>query len=274
MSSASHVPLSKVIEVISSGAPKSDRAVLEHLQKCEECRLVAEGYAALRKVVRNLPRPDPPEELHKQAVSLAATLAQDQIRRRRVNRMRIALSAILAGAVLAGFGGWQWTRTRTPSGIEAPTPAPPSRDSVVTPSPDSQRAPSPQPTFVSKGRIFDDAQRVRDALSSDPTVEAFRRYYKASDVGSNQRSMQMQLGELAGNVKGRTPAECMNVVLRGIPRPTLPAYVERARYNGRDAWLMVFVYSPDSQPDSALSGVIFYATAVEDCTFLATAFWA
>jgi predicted anti-sigma-YlaC factor YlaD len=277
MSNDSHLSILQVVRLADKTIDPADRsAAATHIETCPDCRSLAEGYAALRRLARNLSRPDPPKGLQKEVEELAETIAAheaDRLRRRR--RLAVAASliaAVSATAILVALVGW--ARGGGPKILESPTPVP-SALGTSTPGPDATQSTiaGPRPAFVDRGRSYSDSKAVEEALREDATIRQFRDYYTAQDVGSNQRPMQALLAEFAGSTPGRSPAECMNVVLRAVPRPILPAYVEKAKFQGTDAWIMVFVYAPDSAPETHLTGVIFYAMATEDCTFLGTAFW-
>ncbi len=274
----SHPGVGNLVRLVldASAGRRPDKESVSHLRSCKTCKLVGEGIAGLGKLLRELPRPDPPE-----AVTARLTKAARQageVRLARAGRLRalrrvggsavaavVAILLLVAGRALLGAGG------RRP--LESPTPAPPVT-AVASPATDASAPPAgPAPAFVDRGRSFPDLEAARAAIEGDATIRAFKDSYRAEDVGGNQRSMQIRLGEAAAAVRGRSPAECMNAVLRAVPRPILPAYVEHARFAGKDAWLLVFVYARDVGPKEPLSGVVFYAMAVEDCTFLGTAFW-
>ncbi len=263
-----------VLDASAGRHPDNDTA--SHARSCRTCKLAREGIAGLGNLLRELPRPDPPEAVATRLAKAARRAAE--IRLARAERAR-ALRRVGVAAVVAVVGilllvaGRALLVARGGRPVESPTPAT-SPAAPTPPATDGSSPPGgPVPAFVDRGRSFPDLDAARAAIEGDDTVRAFRDYYRAEDVGGNQRTMQLRLGEAAATVRGRSPAECMNAVLRAVPRPMLPAYVEHARFAGKDAWLIVFVYARDVGPREPLSGVVFYAMAVEDCTFLGTAFW-
>lgn len=269
-----------IVEIVRLGERARDEAlgstVADHVVTCPDCRSVAEGYTALRRVLRDLPRPEPPNALQGEIADLVKRIAEEDIAGRKARRRltTIAASAVGVAALAAIVGLLGWAGGRGPTTLESPTPATsPERPVPATTDPAPRDPSGPRPVFVNQGRSFSDTHAVEESIKEDPTVRAFRESYTAEDVGANQRNMQILLAEQARGTPGRSLAECMNVVLRAVPRPILPAYVERAKYRGTDAWLVVFVYAPDSAPRTPLSESIFYSMAVEDCRFLGTAFW-
>ncbi len=256
----------------------SKAAEVAHIESCADCRSLAEGFVALRKALASLPAPEPPLAAPREEIELLAEAIVARAERNRRTKKR-RLAALLVGALVALTAALvvlSWAFGGRSNVLEPPTPAPPATSERGPASPAETSSQSgPQPAFVAKGRSFSDAKDAEAAIKGDPTIAAFQEYYTAAQVGANLPQMQEAIGQMAQSQKvaGRSPAECMNAVLRAVPRPILPAYLERARYQGRDSWLFVFVYAPDSNPSTRLSETIFYAMAVEDCTFLGTASW-
>jgi len=193
--------------------------------------------------------------------------------------LRAAAALVTIVAAIALFT--TLVRSRRQVALLPPTPAPPSPPVASETLPPGDNASGPDapgeeafPAIVDKKRSYASPEAVEEAVKGDPAISKLREKYRATDVGRVQRSLQdYVLGQFPPKPGMRSPGECMNVVFRSVPRPTLPAYVERASYNGTPSWILVFVYAPDSTPESPLSDTLFYAMAQADCTILATAFW-
>lgn len=253
---------------------KRAEAVREHIKECEDCKTGARSIKILSLSLGKLPaealRPDEKSSLVDATRDAAAGRAS-----RRVPVMGwLAAAAVLVVVLAVGIPVLVSTPNKT-SGSDGTGSVQSEQAGVARDSDQSNAAPSlgsgPLPVVITKGGSYSDTAEVDSAVRANPNAVAFLGRYRAGDVGALQRQFQEYVKEQAPVSEGRSPAECMNLVFRSVPRPILPAYVERARFEGQDAWVLAFAFTDNTAADAPLSEVLIYVLAQSDCNFLSTA---
>lgn len=257
--------------------------VRRHIEECDECRSEARSIRILTKALAANPpdklRDDEREALVGAAIEAAET--GDELKARRqmppiawigiaaaiVLLVAVALPVLLTSNKPGGKSGSSNDAAVQSSEARGANSSQPQGAAPAATLPPN----APLPVVVSKGKSYRDTAAIDEAYRANPQASSFVGYYKASDVGALQAMMQTYVNEQAPKDAERSPAECMNTVFRSVPRPLLPAYVERAKYDGTDSWAIVFAFAPDSAPDSLLSENLIYVMTTADCGLVATA---
>lgn len=266
-------PKQSATPLLSSGSREHPRGSVPAERRRDPGKRTQDSDEALRRG---------PTRSHRTAARTAGP-SRRPLRSGKVSPRLVGALALVAliGTLAALFAPRVVTRL-TSRPLPAPTPASP-RPPAATPSTAAPSEPAdflrgrPEPILVDERRSYPDVRSVESRLRSDPRIESFRSAYTVSAVGEVQRPMQELVAERFPSTTGsKSPAECMNAVLRSVPRPLLPAYVERALVSDTDAWILLFVASTegaDVSGEGSLDSMLLYAMDRRDCTILATSFW-
>lgn len=251
------------------------REVREHIAECDDCKSEARSIKILSLALGSIPEEKLRDDERDRLVSAAEAAAAKSKRRVPVFVWLATAAIVLVVAAIAV--PLVFSKSQKPQAAQ-PAAEPQGSAAVGTGRPpsaavqsDTANGPAPQPVIVDKGRSYSDPAQVDQAFRANPQAVAFLGYYSASDVGALQRQMQEDVSLSAPKVAGHSAAECMNIVFRSVPRPVLPAYIERAKFDGTDAWAIVFAYAPEVTPDARLSGELVYVLSTADCLPLASA---
>lgn len=249
-------------------------AVREHIKGCEECKTEARSIKILSLALGKLPA----ESLRADEKSMLVDASREAASRsaaRRVPVMGWLAAAAVILVVLAVGVPLLLSSPQKTSGGDGVGSVQSERAGVATDAGEANAAPSagsgPLPVVITKGGSYSDTAEIDKAVRANPSAAAFLGRYRAGDVGALQRRFQEYVKEQAPVADGRSPAECMNLVFRSVPRPILPAYVERARFEGQDAWVLAFAFTDNTAADAPLNEVLIYVLAQSDCNFLSTA---
>lgn len=118
--------------------------------------------------------------------------------------------------------------------------------------PGDKRFPHPQVLVTNKNYDRDSAA---DAMIK-PSVVEFTLNYTTKHVPYFRENLSREIGSQArlDREDGRVVENCVLSLLAKLDKPALPAYAEKARFEGKDVWLVVVTWSErDSGPDSPLS---------------------
>lgn len=249
-------------------------AVREHIKGCDDCKTEARSIKILALALAKLPaealRPDEKSSL----VNASRASAEGRASRGIPVMGWLAAAAVLVVVLAVGIPLLLSSPKET-SGSAGTGSVQSEQAGVDRGAADSNAAPSlgsgPLPVVITKGGSYSDTAEVDKAVRANANAAAFLGRYRAGDVGALQRQFQEYVKEQAPVTEGRSPAECMNLVFRSVPRPILPAYVERARFEGQDAWVLAFAFTDNTAADAPLSEVLIYVLAQGDCNFLSTA---
>lgn len=253
---------------------KRAEAVREHIKECEDCKTEARSIKILSLALGKLPtealRPDEKSSL----VGASREAAVGRASKRMPVMGWLAAAAVIVVVLAVGIPLLVSSPNKT-SGSAGTGSVQSEQADAVQEADHAKAAPSlgsgPLPVVITKGGSYSDTAEVDRAVRANPNAAAFLGRYQAGDVGALQRQFQEYVKEQAPVSEGRSPAECMNLVFRSVPRPILPAYVERAHFEGQDAWVLAFAFTDNTAADAPLSEVLIYVLAQGDCNFLSTA---
>lgn len=270
-----HEEARNLLDELIDEALDQDQAasVREHIKDCDECRSEARSIKILSLALGRLPSEDLRDDERREIVAASRAAAS----RRPSARMpamgwlaaAAALIVILAVGVPLLLSSPDKESGQTGAGSVQSEKAGTADESSGAAAP--AMGSGPLPVVVVKGGSYSDTAQIDKAVRSNPGSSAFLGYYRAGDVGALQRQFQEYVKERAPTTDGRSPAECMNLVFRSVPRPILPAYVEGASFEGQDAWVLAFAFTDNTSADAQLSEVLIYVLARSDCNFLSTA---
>lgn len=247
--------------------------VKRHIAECETCRAEARSVKILSLALQKLPGEKLRSDEKLELVDKARAAATSQSNRKVLPTAWIAAAALVIALAI----GLPWlissndrAGTAEGNGAVQSERAVEGGDRSETDSHGS--APSgPLPVVITKGGSYSDTTQIDKAVRANPSASIFLGHYRASDVGALQRLFQEYVKEQAPVSQGRSPAECMNLVFRSVPRPILPAYVERASFEGRDSWVLAFAFTDNTAPGATLDEILIYVLAQSDCDFVSTA---
>lgn len=253
---------------------KRAEALREHVKECEDCKTEARSIKILSLSLGKLPA-EALRSDEKSALVDASRVAAARHLSKRIPVMGwLAAAAVIVVVLAIGVPLLVSSPNRTAGGGGSGSVQSEQADAVRENN-QTGTAPSfgsgPLPVVINKGGSYSDTAEVDRAVRANPNAAAFLTMYRAGDVGALQRQFQEYVKDQAPVSEGRSPAECMNLVFRSVPRPILPAYVERARFEGQDAWVLGFAFTNNTSADAPLSEVLIYVLAQSDCNFISTA---